>query len=148
MMKGASDFMCDTLNDVLSMQKIEEGKLELDLSPFSIHEAVTKVTIMTLYNDLLINVKLIIVLILLLGVLYISWHYYWKKHQFIEIHCSQRTASSSWRQISNRTCNKQLTKQRHQVFERGQVYIHHSHCRLFCFEGKWREPYHLDGVCH
>jgi len=43
MMKGASDFMCDTLNDVLSMQKIEEGKLELDLCPFSINDAVSKV---------------------------------------------------------------------------------------------------------
>ena len=45
MMKGASEFMSDTLNDVLSMQKIEDGKLELDLSPFSIKEAVAKVTI-------------------------------------------------------------------------------------------------------
>jgi len=43
MMKGASDFMCDTLNDVQSMQKIEEGKLELSLAPFSLREAVTKV---------------------------------------------------------------------------------------------------------
>jgi len=43
MMKGASEFMCDTLNNVLSLQKIEEGKLELDLSPFSMPEAVKKV---------------------------------------------------------------------------------------------------------
>eukprot|EP01041_Mallomonas_annulata_P000687 gene687-1316_t len=43
MMKGASEFMSDTLNDVLSMQKIEEGKLELDLSPFSIKDAISKV---------------------------------------------------------------------------------------------------------
>eukprot|EP01041_Mallomonas_annulata_P011020 gene11020-23024_t len=43
MMKGASEVMSDTLNDVLSMQKIEEGKLELDLSPFSIKDAINKV---------------------------------------------------------------------------------------------------------
>ena len=42
-MKSASDFMADTLNDVLSLQKIEEGKLELELSPFSISDSVTKV---------------------------------------------------------------------------------------------------------
>ena len=43
MMKGASDFMADTLNDVLSLQKIEEGKLELELNPFSISASLTKV---------------------------------------------------------------------------------------------------------
>ena len=43
MMKVASDFMADTLNDVLSLQKIEEGKLELELSPFSISDSVSKV---------------------------------------------------------------------------------------------------------
>eukprot|EP01041_Mallomonas_annulata_P002749 gene2749-5415_t len=43
MMKGASEFMSDTLNDVLSMQKIEERKLELDLSPFCIKDAISKV---------------------------------------------------------------------------------------------------------
>eukprot|EP01037_Dinobryon_pediforme_P048845 gene48845-biopygen24135 len=41
MMKGASDFMADTLNDVLSLQKIEEGKLELELNPFSISASLT-----------------------------------------------------------------------------------------------------------
>ena len=35
--------MSDTLNDVLSMQKIEEGKLELDLTPFSIRESIMRV---------------------------------------------------------------------------------------------------------
>ena len=35
--------MTDTLNDVLSMQKIEEGKLELDLTPFSIRESIMRV---------------------------------------------------------------------------------------------------------
>eukprot|EP00597_Dinobryon_sp_UTEXLB2267_P008067 CAMPEP_0170084854 /NCGR_PEP_ID=MMETSP0019_2-20121128/19914_1 /TAXON_ID=98059 /ORGANISM="Dinobryon sp., Strain UTEXLB2267" /LENGTH=692 /DNA_ID=CAMNT_0010301085 /DNA_START=328 /DNA_END=2406 /DNA_ORIENTATION=- len=40
MMRGASEYMAGTLNDVLSMQKIEEGKLELDLRPFSIEEVV------------------------------------------------------------------------------------------------------------
>mmetsp|Transcript_19791 Transcript_19791/g.27208 ORF Transcript_19791/g.27208 Transcript_19791/m.27208 type:complete len:730 (-) Transcript_19791:249-2438(-) len=43
MMKDASEFMNDTLNDVLSMQKIEEGKLELDLCPFCISDAISKV---------------------------------------------------------------------------------------------------------
>lgn len=45
MMKGASEFMCDTLNDVMSIHKMEEGKLGLALSPFSINEVVTKVKI-------------------------------------------------------------------------------------------------------
>ena len=43
MMRDASTFMSETLNDVLSMQKIEEGKLELELAPFSIRECVSKV---------------------------------------------------------------------------------------------------------
>eukprot|EP01042_Synura_sphagnicola_P001701 gene1701-1995_t len=34
MMKGATSFMQETLNDVLCMQKIEEGKLELTYAPF------------------------------------------------------------------------------------------------------------------
>ena len=42
-MSGATDFMSDTLNNVLSMQKIEEGKLELEKAPFSIVESATKV---------------------------------------------------------------------------------------------------------
>lgn len=43
MMKDASTFMSETLNDVLSMQKIEEGKLELELNPFSLHTTLSKV---------------------------------------------------------------------------------------------------------
>ena len=43
MMKGASVFMADTLNEVLSMQKIEEGKLELELLPFNIGASLSKV---------------------------------------------------------------------------------------------------------
>ena len=43
MMRSASDFMADTLNDVLSLQKMEEGKLELERSPFSIRSSVDKV---------------------------------------------------------------------------------------------------------
>ena len=35
MMNGATNFMSDTLNDVLSMQRIEEGKMELVRKPFS-----------------------------------------------------------------------------------------------------------------
>ena len=41
MMKSAANFMGDTLNDVLSMQKIEEGKFELDISHFSLRKSVT-----------------------------------------------------------------------------------------------------------
>lgn len=43
MMKDASSFMAETLNDVLSMQKIEEGKLELELNPFSLQLTISKV---------------------------------------------------------------------------------------------------------
>ena len=43
MMTGATEFMSDTLNNVLNMHKIEEGKLELDQAPFSIMESVNKV---------------------------------------------------------------------------------------------------------
>lgn len=43
MMKDASTFMAETLNDVLSMQKIEEGKLELELQPFSLCQTISKV---------------------------------------------------------------------------------------------------------
>jgi signal transduction histidine kinase len=42
-MKDASSFMSDTLNDVLSLQKIEEGKLELEMVPFNIVDSVHKV---------------------------------------------------------------------------------------------------------
>ena len=40
MMKEASTFMSDTLNDVLNMQKIEEGKLELNFQPFFITDVI------------------------------------------------------------------------------------------------------------
>eukprot|EP01041_Mallomonas_annulata_P005777 gene5777-11672_t len=43
MMREASHFMSQTLNDVLSMQKIEEGKLELSFLPFCIYDAVYSV---------------------------------------------------------------------------------------------------------
>ena len=43
MMSGATEFMSDTLNNVLNMHKIEEGKLELDQAPFSIVDSVNKV---------------------------------------------------------------------------------------------------------
>ena len=42
-MKEASSFMSNTLNDVLSMQKIEEGKMELDLDTFSIADTIARV---------------------------------------------------------------------------------------------------------
>jgi signal transduction histidine kinase len=42
-MRDASTFMSDTLNDVLSLQKIEEGKLELEMVPFNIVDSINKV---------------------------------------------------------------------------------------------------------
>jgi signal transduction histidine kinase len=42
-MKGAADFMSETLNNILSMQKIEEGKMELTFAPFSISRSITKI---------------------------------------------------------------------------------------------------------
>lgn len=38
MIREATGFMAGTLNDVLSLQKIEEGKLELEYKPFSPHK--------------------------------------------------------------------------------------------------------------
>ena len=44
MIKWAAVFMGDTLNDVLSMQKIEEeGKMELKLVPFNIRNSIIKI---------------------------------------------------------------------------------------------------------
>ena len=43
MMTGASTFMANTLNDFLSMQQIEEGKLELIFTPFSINDSISKI---------------------------------------------------------------------------------------------------------
>ena len=43
MMTGATDFMTDTLNNVLNMHKIEEGKLILEIAPFLLLVAVQKV---------------------------------------------------------------------------------------------------------
>ena len=43
MMDDSSTFMSDTLNDVLSLQKIEEGKLELEMVPFNIISSIHKV---------------------------------------------------------------------------------------------------------
>ena len=42
-MKSAVTFMNDTLNGVLNMQKIEEGKFELEMAPFNMTECVVKV---------------------------------------------------------------------------------------------------------
>ena len=43
MMRGASEYMGETLNNVLSMQKIEEGKMELTFAPFSISGSIVKI---------------------------------------------------------------------------------------------------------
>jgi len=43
MMDGAMDFMAETLNNVLSMQKIEEGKMELAFIPFNISDSIAKI---------------------------------------------------------------------------------------------------------
>ena len=43
MMNWAAVYMGDTLNDVLSMQKIEEeGKMELKLVPFNIRNSISR----------------------------------------------------------------------------------------------------------
>jgi signal transduction histidine kinase len=43
MMRGAADTMGDTINNFLSLQKIEAGELELDMHPFSLDESITNV---------------------------------------------------------------------------------------------------------
>ena len=43
MMNGAADFMGETLNNILSMQKIEEGKMELTFAPFNISDSIAKI---------------------------------------------------------------------------------------------------------
>ena len=43
MMTGASQFMSDTLNTVLSISKVEEGAMELSFAPFVLKDLVTKV---------------------------------------------------------------------------------------------------------
>ena len=43
MMTGVSDFMAETLNDVLSMRKNEEGKLDLLFAPFNINDSISKI---------------------------------------------------------------------------------------------------------
>ena len=43
MMRSASEFMTSTLNDVLSMQKIEEGRMELDMQTFNLSDALSSV---------------------------------------------------------------------------------------------------------
>eukprot|EP01035_Chromulina_nebulosa_P028135 gene28135-biopygen17998 len=42
-MTGAADFMTEMLNNISSMQKIEEGKIELTFSPFSIGKSIYKI---------------------------------------------------------------------------------------------------------
>ena len=42
MMKTASEFMSDTLDNVLNMHRIEEGKFTLEMAPFSLIESIEK----------------------------------------------------------------------------------------------------------
>ena len=62
MMKGATDFMRETLNDILCMQKIEEGKLELTFAPFILADVVksVKLSLRGLMSDRNIRLKTII----------------------------------------------------------------------------------------
>jgi signal transduction histidine kinase len=46
MMDAASTFMSETLDNVLSLQRIEEGKFELDMAPFSLVDLLGHVTAM------------------------------------------------------------------------------------------------------
>eukprot|EP01035_Chromulina_nebulosa_P069622 gene69622-biopygen45752 len=45
MMHSATDFMSETLNNVLSLQKMEEGKVQLETSAFSIADSIAKVSL-------------------------------------------------------------------------------------------------------
>jgi signal transduction histidine kinase len=45
MMTGATDFMSDTLNDVLSIHKIEEGAMELQKQPFKMRDLLARVLV-------------------------------------------------------------------------------------------------------
>lgn len=42
-MQSASEFMSETLDDVLNIQKIEEGKFLLDIAPFSLRASINKI---------------------------------------------------------------------------------------------------------
>lgn len=42
-MKSASEFMSETLDDVLSMQKVEEGSLKLELTTMSLQQVITRI---------------------------------------------------------------------------------------------------------
>jgi len=44
LMKSATDVIADTLNNILSMQKIENGEFELNLSPFNVYETLQAVS--------------------------------------------------------------------------------------------------------
>eukprot|EP01035_Chromulina_nebulosa_P028849 gene28849-biopygen18458 len=44
MMTASTEFMSETLNNVLSLQKMEEGKVQLEMSSFSIAESISKVS--------------------------------------------------------------------------------------------------------
>ena len=46
MLESASSFMSDTLDTVLSLQKIEEDKFELELAPFSLNGLLQKIATM------------------------------------------------------------------------------------------------------
>ena len=43
-MTASTDFMSETLNNVLSLQKMEEGKVQLEMSSFSIADSISKVS--------------------------------------------------------------------------------------------------------
>ena len=61
MMKAATSYMSSTLNNVLSMQKIEEGKFELTMSPFLVEDLVKTVTMamhcMLMEKEILLETK-------------------------------------------------------------------------------------------
>eukprot|EP01036_Dinobryon_divergens_P029224 gene29224-biopygen23711 len=60
LMKDASTFMCDTLDNVMSIQKMEEGKLSLSMVPFSIGDAISKVKAVLLGGLLQKRVRLVV----------------------------------------------------------------------------------------
>jgi signal transduction histidine kinase len=53
MMNSASEFMRETLDNVLNMQRVEEGKLDLNIAAFSLKQVIEKVT--NQFNDMVSN---------------------------------------------------------------------------------------------
>jgi len=60
MMMEASSFVCDTLNDVLSMNKIEEGKMVFELAPFDIRAMISRVVMVANGQAAMKNLRILV----------------------------------------------------------------------------------------